>query len=330
MQRFMPPKACFVLVVTILLPAAPWGVTASAQSYPSKSIRLIVPFPPGGVPDIVGRHVAQRLSVGLGQTVFVDNRAGAAGTVGLEAGAKSTADGYTLVLGTTGTLASAPNLYPNLGYDPIKSFAPISLLVSAPFLVVVHPSVPTRSLRDLIDLAKSRPGELNFGSVGNGSPPHIAGEMLKSATGADFVHVPYKGLPTAVTDLMTGRIHVMFNQLAPFLSYIEAGRLRPLAVAASSRIPQLPGVPTAAEAGLPGYEVSIWFGLLAPAGTPNNIIAMLNAELLKALATKDLRQGLAAQGFDPSGSSPERFSKFIVSETAKWSRAIKASGAKLD
>lgn len=329
MHRTLSLPARAGLAIFAWLAAGSW-CAASAQAYPTKAIRLIVPFPSGGVPDIVGRLVAQRLSDGLGQNVFVDNRAGAAGTVGVEAGSRSPADGYTIVLGTTGTLASAPTLYPRLGYDPVRSFAPISLLVSAPFLVVVHPSVPARTLRELIDLARSRPGELNFGSVGSGSPPHVAGEMLKTASRVDLVHVPYKGLPTAVADLVTGRIHVMFNQLAPFLPYLKAGRLSALAVASTSRIPQLPDVPTAAESGLPGYEVSIWFGLLAPAGTSNNIVARLNAEVLKALTTKDLRDGLSAQGFEPAGSSPEQFSSLIVSETAKWSRAIKASGAKID
>jgi len=330
MQRIMSPRVFVVMAAFVSLAAGLWSPTALTQAYPSKSIRLIVPFPSGGVPDIVGRVIGQRLSQGLGQPVYVDNRAGAAGTVGVEAGAKSDGDGYTLVLGTTGTLASAPSLYPSLGYDPIKSFAPISLLINAPFLVVVHPSVPANSLTGLIDFAKSRPGQLNFGSVGSGSPPHIAGEMFKSAARVDLVHVPYKGLPTGVTDLITGRIQIMFNQLAPFLPYIHAGKLKPLAVAASNRIPQLPSMPTAAESGLPGYEVSIWFGLLAPRGTPNDVITRLNAEVLKALATKEVQDSLSAQGFEPSGSSPEQFLTLIISETAKWSRAIKASGAKLD
>lgn len=301
-----------------------------AQPYPSKPVKLIVPFPPGGVPDLVARVIAQGLSPGQGQPVLVDNRAGGAGTVGMEAGARSPADGYTLVLGSTGTLASAPALYPGLGYDPIKSFAPISLLTNAPYVVVVHPSVPASSLRELIDVAKSKPGQLNFGSAGSGGPPHIAGEMFKTAAGVDLVHVPYKGLPTAVTDLLTGRIEIMFNQLAPFLPHIRAGKLRALAVAAPDRVSQLRGVPTASEAGLPGYDVSIWFGLLAPSGTPGNVVAGLNAEVLKALATKEVKDSLTAQGFEPTGSTPEQFSAHIVSETEKWSGAIKASGAKLD
>ena len=330
MAHFVSPCAVVVLAVVISLVGGLRSAETLAQGYPSKPVRLIMPFAAGGVPDIVGRVVAKELGQGLGQSVLVDNRAGAAGTVGVEAGAKSPADGYTLVFGTTGTLASAPNLYPRLGYDPIKSFAPISLLVSAPFLVVVHPSVPARSLRELMDFARSRPGQLNFGHAGIGGPPHIAGEMFKTAARVDLVHVPYKALPTAVTDLVTGRIEIMFNQMAPFQSYIEAGKLRPLAVAAPDRIPQLPSVPTAAESGLPGYEVSIWFGLLAPIGTPKSVIGRLNVEVQKALATKEVQNSLTAQGFEPRGSSPEQFSTLIVSESAKWSSAIKASGARLD
>lgn len=308
----------------------PWSTAAFAQAYPSKPVKLIVPFPAGGVPDIVGRVIAQGLSQRLGQSMPVDNRAGAAGTVGMEAGAKSPADGYTLILGTTGTLASAPSLYPNLGYDPVKSFAPVSLLISAPFLVVVHPSVPANSLRELVAFAKSRAGQLNFGSIGSGSPPHIAGEMFKISAGVDLVHIPYKGLPTAVTDLLTGRIQIMFNQLAPFQSHVHAGTLRALAVAAPNRIPQLPSVPTTTESGLPQFEVSIWQGLLVPRGTPNEVVTRLNEEVLKVLSTKEVRDSLSAQGFEPIGTSPEKFSAYIVSETVRWSDAIKASGAKLD
>jgi len=330
MRRVMSITVLAVAVATVLLLPGAWSTAGFAQAYPSKPIKLIVPFPAGGVPDIVGRVIARGLSEQLGQSVIVDNRAGAAGTVGVEAAAKSLGDGYTLVLGTTGTLASAPSLYPNLGYDPVNSFTPVSLLISAPFLIVVHPSVPANSLSELVDFAKSRPGQLNFGSVGNGSPPHIAGEVFKIAAGVDLVHVPYKALPTAVTDLLTGRIHLMFNQLAPFQSHLQAGKLRALAVAAPGRVSQLPSVPTAAESGLPGYEVSIWFGLLVPRGTPTDVVTKLNAEVLKALSTKQVHDSLAAQGFEPGGSSSEQFSALIVSETAKWSRAIKASGAKLD
>lgn len=306
------------------------AATAAAQPYPSKPLRLVVGFPPGGVVDIVARVVAEPLGQRLGQPVIVENRAGAAGTVAAEAVARSPADGYTLLLGTTGTLASAPSLYPGLSYDPLKSFAPIGQLTTAPFVVVVSTASTAQSLSELIALARSRPGQLNFGSVGNGSPPHIAGEMFKVASGAELVHVPYKGLPTAVGDLLAGRIEVLFNQVAPFLPHIQAGKLRALAVADSARLSQLPGVPTAAEAGLPGYEVSIWSGLVAPAGTPKDLVARLNNEIAKVLATRAVQESLANQGFQAAGGSPEQFAALIASETTKWSHAIQLSGAKAE
>lgn len=310
--------------------AALSGGGALAEAYPSKPVRMIVPFPPGGVIDIVGRVIAEPLGHRLGQPVVVDNRAGAAGTIGVEAGAKSPPDGYTLTLGTTGTLASAPALYPALGYDPLKSFAPIGLATTAPFLVVAHPSVPAESLRELVDLARAKPNQLSFGSVGSGSPPHIAGEMFKAGAGVELLHVPYKGLPTAVADLLAGRTQVMFNQLAPFQAHVAAGKLKALAVAGPQRVAQLPGVPTAAEAGFPGYEVSIWSGLLAPSATPQDIVSRLNQELSAVLASKEVQEKLSAQGFEVSRGTPEQFASLIVSETAKWSRAIRTSGAKID
>jgi tripartite-type tricarboxylate transporter receptor subunit TctC len=328
----MVPSSISIFAVLVIAGCAfgPGCPDAAAQSYPAKPIRLIVPFPAGGVVDIVARVVAQKLSDEAGQPIVIDNRSGAAGTVGLEAASKAPPDGYTLVLGTTGTLASAPALYPSLGYDPLKSFVPVSQLVNAPYIVVVHPSLPANSLKSLVAFAKSRPGELNYGSAGAGGPPHVAGEMFRIATGTNLLHVPYKGLTTGISDLATGRIHIMFNQIAPFLPYIKADRLRPLAVAAPGRIPQLPGIPTSAESGYPGYEVSIWFGLLAPAGTPAGLIARLNTDTQKVLSSKEVRDSFSAQGFDSAGGSPDQFAQFIASEAGRWSRAIKAAGVKLD
>lgn len=321
-------KILFFAAAVLILPGlAP--LPASAQ-YPSKPIRLILPAPPGGPTDSVGRIIAQQLSEGLGQPVVVENRPGAAGAIGAEAAAKSPGDGYTLFQGSTGTLASAPSLYPNLGYDPVKSFAPISLLASAPYLVVVHSSVPANSLRKLIEFARSKPGQLNFGSAGTGNPLHIAGEMLKSAAGVDLVHVPYKGAAPALTDLIAGRIQIMIANAEVFSSAVQTGKIRVLAVAGPKRLPQLQNVPTAAEAGLPDYEVSSWFGLLAPRATPGDIVRRLNAEVTRALAMKEVQDSLLNRGLEPAGGSPEQFSAFIGSESAKWSRAVKASGAKLD
>jgi tripartite-type tricarboxylate transporter receptor subunit TctC len=334
-DRRTPPKRCHGPIVAALASVAllfawSWGAIALAQAYPTKPVKLIIPFPPASPGDIIGRIMAQKLSEALGQQFVVDNRAGASGTIGTEAAVKAAADGYTLLLGSTGTLATAPSLYPNLGYDPSKSFAPISLLSSASFLVVVNASVPANSLKELIDLAKSRPGQLNYGSGGNGHPMHIAGEMFKAAAGVDIVHVPYKGQSPAGNDLVAGRIQIVFDQIVAYQSQIRSGKLKALAVAKSARIPQLPDVPTTAEAGLPGFEVSAWFGLLAPRGTPSEVISRLNGEVLKALTTKDLRDTLSNLGLEPAGCSPEQFAAVIVDDGAKWSRAVKASGARLD
>ncbi len=317
-----------VLAVAFSVFVAPAG--AFAQAYPAKLVRIIVPLPAGGPPDFVARTVAQHLTAGLGRQVIVENRPGAGGTIATAAAAKSPGDGYTLLLASTTTLSISPSLYANPGYDPATSFAPISLLATAPFLVVVHPSLPARSLKELIALAKSKPGELNFGSGGNGTPLHIAGEMLKTAAGVQLVHVSYKGAAPAVIDLLSGRIQVMVEQLFPLALHIQNGKIRPLAVASAKRHPQLPDLPTAAEAGLPGYEVIAWMGLVAPGGTPAEVIKRLNLELVKALQTKEVRDGLVNQGLQPASSSPEEFTAFIAAESARWSRGVKASGAKVD
>jgi tripartite-type tricarboxylate transporter receptor subunit TctC len=317
-----------VLAVAFSALVAPAGVLA--QGYPAKPLRIIVPLAAGGPPDFVARTVAQHLTAGLGQQVIVENRPGAGGTIATAAAAKSPGDGYTLLLASTTTFSISPSLYANPGYDPGTSFAPISLLATAPFLIVVHPSLPARSLKELIALARSKPGELNFGSGGNGSPLHIAGEMLKTAAGVQLVHVPYKGVATAVMDLLSGRVQVMVDQLFPVAQYIQNGKIRPLAVASTKRHPQLPNLPTTAEAGLPGYEVSGWMGLVAPRGTPADVVKRLNLELVKALQTKEVRDGLFNQGLQPASNSPEEFAAFIAAESVKWSHAVKASGAKVD
>ena len=317
-------------VVTALAVALLWHVDAAAQGYPAKPIRIIVPFTPGGPTEAVARIMAQQLTPALGQQVVVENRPGAGGTIGATAAAKSPADGHTLFFATTSTFSIAPTLYSNPGFDPARSFTPVSQLVTAPFLIVVHPAVPARSLQELIKLARARPGELNFGSGGSGTPLHIAGEMFKTAAGVNLVHVPYKGVAAAVVDLLTGRLQVIIEQLYPVQQHIQSGKLRPLAVASLKRHPQLPEVPTSAEAGLPGYEVTAWFGLAVPAGTPSEIIRRLNAEVLKALQLKEVRDGFFNQGLQAAGSSPEEFAAFIARESARWSRAVKESGAKVD
>lgn len=317
------------LAAALCVPTIVWHADASAQSYPAKAVRIIVPLAPGGPPDFLARTMAQHLAPALGQQVIVDNRPGAGGTIGTAAASKSPGDGYTLLLASTTTLSISPSLYANPGYDPL-SFVPVTLIATAPFLVVVHPSLPARSLKELIALAKAKPGELNFGSGGSGTPLHIGGEMLNTAAGVKLVHVPFKGAAAAVIDLLTGRIQVMVEQLYPMAQHVQAGRIRPLAVAAAQRHPQLPELPTAAEAGLPGYEVVAWMGLVAPRGTPAEVVKRLNAEAVKALQTKELRDGLFNQGLQPAGNSPEEFAAFIATELVRWSRAVKASGAKVD
>jgi tripartite-type tricarboxylate transporter receptor subunit TctC len=310
------------------------AANAFAQTYPARPVKLIVPFPPGGNTDIVGRLVAQKLTEGLGQQVYVENRGGAGGMIGAEAAAKSTPDGYTIFFGTTGTLTSAPALQPDLRYDPVKAFAPISTLASAPVVVIVGGHVPANTLQELIQLARSKPGSLKFGSAGTGHFVHLAGEMFKAAAGVDLLHVPYKGVNPALTDMLGGRIDLMFDVLSQYEPHLQSGnmsgKVRALAVAQSRRLARLPSVPTAAEAGLPGYELATWFGLLAPAGTPAEALGRLNSEVLKVLAGRELNETLEKIGFEAGGNSPREFAAMIVQDVAKWRQVVKAAGIKLD
>ncbi|MFN2646170.1 MAG: Bug family tripartite tricarboxylate transporter substrate binding protein, partial [Burkholderiales bacterium] len=304
--------------------------TAIAQSYPARPVKLIVPFPPGGNTDIVGRLIAQKLTESLGQQVYVENRGGAGGTIGAEAAAKSPADGYTIFFSTTGTLASAPSLQPNLRYDPIRDFTPISTLANAPVVVIVAASLAPKTLAELIQAAKAQPGALKFGSAGTGHFVHIAGEMFKKAAGVDLLHVPYKGVAPALIDLLAGRIDVMFDAFAQYEPHLRSGKLRALAVASPKRLSRLPEVPTSAEAGLPDYVVASWFGLAAPAGTPRDIVARLNADVLKALAKPDVLETLAKLGLEPGGSTPQEYATMIGAELGTWRESVKAAGIKLE
>jgi tripartite-type tricarboxylate transporter receptor subunit TctC len=309
-----------------------WMLTtlSVAQSYPSKPIHLIVPFPPGGPTDIVGRLVAQKLSEGVGQPVVVENRPGAGGTVGSTAAAKSAADGYTLLYGSTSTLAIAPSLYKNLSYDPRKSFAPISLVSRGPILVAVNAQVPARTLKEFIDLAKKSPGKLSYSSGGNGTPPHLAGELFKTVAGIDVLHVPYKGGGPAINDVAGGQVQAVFEGQVALLPHLQSGRIRALAITGAKRNPSLPDVPTVAEAGLPQYDANFWSGLVAPAGTPNDTIGKLNAVLVKALQAPDVRETLSRQGLEAAGNSRQEFAAYIAAELEKWAAVVKTSGAKLD
>jgi len=299
------------------------ATAALAQSYPAKPIRLIVPFAAGGGNDNVARLVGKHLSDSLGQQLVIDNRPGAGGVLGAELAAKAVPDGYTLFLGGVGSHAVNPNLNVSLPYDPIRDFAPVALLAQAPLVLVVHPSVPADSITAFVALARSRPGQLNYASNGNGSSSHLAAVMFDSMTGVDMVHVPYKGLSPALTDLLSGRVQLMFSSVVAILPHIKAGKLRGLAVTGSRRLASMPNLPTIAESGLPGYEASSWYGVLAPAGTPREIVARLNAELVKALEQPEVRTSLLAEGAEPIGGSPEQFAAHIRSEMERLGKMIR-------
>jgi len=297
--------------------------TAQAQPYPAKPVRIVVPFPAGGNADIFARAFAQKLGEATKQTPIVDNRAGAAGIIGTQFVAKSPADGYTLLFGTTGTHTTNPAVYAKLPYDPVKDFAPVSNFADSPFLLVVHPSVPANTLQGLVALAKSRPGQLDYASFGTGSSAHLAGEMLRTMAGINIVHVAYKGGPPAVTDLVGGHVSLMFNSLPAVLPLVKAERLRALAVASAKRAPTLPGMPTFAEAGYAGFEAGSWYGVLAPAGTPREAIGRLHAETVRMLALPDIRQKLATEGAEAIGNSPEEFAAQIQRDMARWAKVAR-------
>jgi tripartite-type tricarboxylate transporter receptor subunit TctC len=303
---------------------------AQAQGYPTHSIRLIVPFPPGGATDIIARAVAQRWTETLGQSVVVENRPGAGGNIGSDVVAKATPDGYTLLMGTVGTHAINASLYTNMPYDHVKDFAPVILVAGVPNVMEVNPSVPAKTVQEFIAYAKANPGKLNFASSGSGTSIHLSGELFKVMTGVQMTHVPYKGSAPALTDLMGGQVQVMFDNLPPSLPHIKAGKLRPLAVTSATRAPALPDVPTVAESGVPGFEASSWFGVLAPAGTPRPIIDRLNGEVAKWLATPEAKERMLALGANAIGGSPEDFAAHIRAETAKWAKVVKESGAKAE
>ena len=310
--------------------AASLIAAAALAQYPAKPIRLIVPFAAGGGNDSVARLVGKHLSDSLGQQLVIDNRPGAGGVLGAEFAAKAVPDGYTLFLGGVASHAVNPNLNDSLPYDPIRDFAPVALLAQAPLVLVVHPSVPADSIKALVALARSRPGQLNYASNGNGSSSHLAAVMFDSMTGVDMVHVPYKGLSPALTDLLSGRVQLMFSSVVAILPHIKAGKLRGLAVTGSRRLASMPNLPTIAESGLPGYEASSWYGVLAPAGTPREIVARLNAELVKALAQLEVRTSLLAEGAEPIGGSPEQFAAHIRSEMERLGKLIREAKIRLE
>src|SRR5687768_2096398 len=316
-------------IALALLLALSFNLVQGQEAWPTRPIRFILPFPPGGGTDILGRLIAERLSANLGQPVVTENRGGAGGNVGAEAAARSASDGYTIVL-VAPSLAISPTLYSRLNYDPVKDFAPISLVATVPNVMITQASLPVQTLQEFIAFARARPGALNFGSGGAGTSNHLAGELFNLVTGAKLVHIPYKGVNLAMQDVLAGNVHLVFIGIPAAAPHIKAGKLRALATVAPRRSSALPDVPTVAEAGLRDFEVTTWYGVLAPAGTPRPIIARLNAELVKVVLSPELKERLAATGTDPRTSTPEEFAAYIKSEIAKWGDVIRRAGVKAD
>jgi tripartite-type tricarboxylate transporter receptor subunit TctC len=316
-------KALLMLVAT-MLPAA-----VLAQAYPAKTIRMILPFPPGGPTDITGRVIAQKLSEQLGQTVVPENRPGAAGNLGLELGAKAAPDGYTITLAAP-PLTVSPSLYAKLNYDAVRDFAPVSLVAAIQNIMVVHNSVPAKNVKEFVALARRNPGKLNFSSSGAGSTNHLATELLKGRFKLSMVHVPFKGASPALVALMSGEVDMGTMAVPPAIPIVRANKVRPLAVLSERREPALPDVPTMKESGVDDFVVPIWYGILAPAGTPREIVNRLNSEIHKALASADLKQRLAAAGVEPLVSSPEQFAEFIKSEIVRYAKVVKDAGIKIE
>ena len=302
---------------------------ASGQAYPTKPVRLVVAYPPGGPNDIVGRTVAQKLTELLGQTIIVDNRSGAGGNVGTDAVAKAAPDGYTLLIGA-GAMTIAPSLYLKLPYDVVRDFAPVSLVATSAFVLLLHPAVPARSVKELVDLARKRPAALNCASAGLGAPPQLAAELFQSMTGTKLNHIPYKGATPALIDLVGGQVDLYFGGIASAVPHIQSGRLRGLAVTSRKRSATLPNLPTLDENGLRGFDVSTWFGILAPAGTPRDIVGRLHAATIKAVASPDVRDRLQLTGLEPESSTPEQFANHIKEEIVKFGALVRASGAKAE
>ncbi len=314
----------------LLVGALAWLPNAGAQEYPTKPIRLVITYPPGGNTDLVGRALALKLGEFMGQQVVADNRGGAGGVLGSMITAQSAPDGYTIMLGTSAGMVINPLLSRKLTYDPVRDFAPVSMVVIVPQLLVINPQLPVKNVRELIAFAKAKPGYLNAGSSGVGTPNHFGTELLKWLAGVDIVHVPYKGGAPALTDLLGGQIQMAFSSVPAVLPHIKAGRLVALGVGSAKRSPALPNIPTIAEAGVPGYEYTTWYGIFAPAKTPRTLIARLNTEIVKAMETPDIKDRFTALGGDPDPGTPEELRAYMANESAKWAKIIKAANIRVE
>jgi tripartite-type tricarboxylate transporter receptor subunit TctC len=316
--------ACALLALTTQ------ALAQGASTYPSKPIRIVVPFAPGGTSDVLARAIGQKVSEIWKQPVVVDNKPGAGGNIGAEFVAKADPDGYTLLLLDVGTLTISPSIYAKLGYDPVKDLAPITMVAVSPHALVVHPSIPANSVKELIAWAKANPGKINFASAGNGTAVHLAGEQFKMMTGIDMVHVPYKGGAQALTGLVGGEVNMTLNGLLATLPHIKSGKIKALAIAGKTRSPALPDLPTVEEAGVPGFQSGSWQGLLATGGTPKDIIAKLNATVVQVLTSPEIKERMAAQGADVVGDTPGQFGTFIRDERVRWAKIVKDAGIKVE
>ena len=331
MNRFLARAA--LALSCALAPLAAFAQAASTgagQAYPTKPIRFVVPYPPGGPLDAVARLLGQKVAESVKQPVIVDNKPGAGGNIGADAVARSAADGYTILMGAVATHAINPTLYASIPYDAVRDFQPITQVASTPNVLIVHPSIPATSVREFIAYAKANPGKLNFGSGSTGSAGHLAGELFKTMAGVEMIHVPYKGAAPAMQDLIGGQVQLMFDNYASAATQVRAGKVKALAVTTAKRSALAPDLPTIAESGLAGFDISTWFGIFAPAGTPREIVDRLHAEFTRALALADVREKMVNLGAEPIGNRPEEFAAYIRSEAEKYARVVKSSGARAD
>ena len=330
MLKHIPAHAIVLIALSANAAAHAATPATQAQSYPSKPIRIIVPFSPGGAGDTIMRFIGQKLTEAWGQSSIIDNRAGASGAIGLQLAAKSPADGYTLVHGTASTHTINPILQHDLPYDPVKDFAPVAILMATPNIIVAHPSVPVSNLKELIQLAKSKPGQISYASNGSGTSSHMAGELLNLEAGIKLMHIPYKGAGPAIIDVLGGHVQLLIGAVATSLPHVNSGRLKALGVSSLQRSGAAPNVPTVAESGLPGFDVAQWFAIYAPAKTPKEIVVKLNAEMNRAMNQPTVKSDFTRQGYDVDSKTPEEFARYMREEAVRWTKVIKAAGIRAE